>query len=175
MNTKNLVLMALLIGVGTVLYLVIPGYGNGMKPDFMLTMMFIGIFLFPTFKEAFLLSMLTGLLSGLFTTFPGGLVPNIIDKAITGLLFLVVVLALNHLTKHVIMGVVLVGLGTLLSGAIFLTSALLLGGLPDAFNVLYSIVVLPAVAMNAVAFIIIYPIITNILKRSKFKTAVTPA
>ncbi len=41
--------------------------------------------------------------------------------------------------------------------------------------VLFIIVVLPAVAMNAVAFIIIYPIITNILKRSKFKTAATTA
>nr|WP_106780961.1 tryptophan transporter [Lysinibacillus timonensis] len=175
MNTKNLVLMALLVGVGTVLYFVIPGYGNGMKPDFMLTMMFIGIFLFPTFKEAFLLAIATGVLSGLFTTFPGGLVPNIIDKAITGLIFLIVVLALKSLTKNVIIGAVLVGLGTILSGIIFLTSALLIGGLPDAFNVLFTIVVLPAVAMNAVAFIIIYPIITNILKRSKFKTAVTTA
>lgn len=167
--------MALLIGVGTVLYFVIPGYGNGMKPDFMLTMMFIAIFLFPTFKEAFTVSLVTGVLSGIFTTFPGGLVPNIIDKAITGLVFLVVVLALKHFAKNIGVGVVLVGLGTLLSGAIFLSSALLLGGLPEAFNVLYTIVVLPAVAMNAVAFIIIYPIITNILKRSKFKTAVTPA
>ena len=49
MNTKNLVLMALLVGVGTVLYLVIPlVIGGGIKPDFMLTMMFIGIILFPT-------------------------------------------------------------------------------------------------------------------------------
>ncbi len=101
-----------------------------MKPDFMLTMMFIGIFLFPTFKEAFSLSLVTGVLSGIFTTFPGGLVPNIIDKVITGLVFLVVVLALKHLAKNIAVGVVLVGLGTILSGTIFLTSALLLGGLP---------------------------------------------
>ncbi|HWL26250.1 MAG TPA: tryptophan transporter [Ureibacillus sp.] len=175
MKTKNLVLMALLVGVGTVLYFVIPGYGNGMKPDFMLTMMFIGIFLFPTFKESFLLSITTGILSGLFTTFPGGLVPNIIDKAITGLVFLLVVLALKHFAKNIAVGTVLVGLGTILSGTIFLTSALLLSGLPDAFDVLFTIVVLPATAMNAVAFIVIYPIITNILKRSKFETAVTPA
>ena len=91
MNTKNLVLMALLVGVGTALYIVIPGYGEGMKPDFMLTMMFIGILLFPTVKETFLLSLTTGVLSGLFTTFPAGLVPNIIDKAITGFVFLAAV------------------------------------------------------------------------------------
>ena len=47
MKTKNLVLMALLVGVGCALYLVIPGIMGGMKPDFMLTMMFVGILLFP--------------------------------------------------------------------------------------------------------------------------------
>ena len=41
MNTKNLVLMSLLVSVGAALYLVIPGFNGGMKPDFMLTMMFI--------------------------------------------------------------------------------------------------------------------------------------
>lgn len=50
MNTKNLVLMALLVGVGAVLYIIIPGINGGMKPDFMLTMMFIGILLFPNVK-----------------------------------------------------------------------------------------------------------------------------
>ena len=56
MNTKNLVLMALLVAVGAALYLIIPGYGEGMKPDFMLTMMFIGILLFPEKKSVFLLA-----------------------------------------------------------------------------------------------------------------------
>ena len=46
MNTKNLVLMAMLVAVGAALYLVIPGINGGMKPDFMLTMMFIGILFF---------------------------------------------------------------------------------------------------------------------------------
>ena len=83
MNTKNLMLMALLVAVGAALYLVIPGYGEGMKPDFMLTMMFIGIFLFPDVKSVFLLGATTGVLSGIFTSFPGGFIPNIIDKFIT--------------------------------------------------------------------------------------------
>lgn len=55
MNTKNLVLMALLVAVGAALYLIIPGYGEGMKPDFMLTMMFIGILLFPEKRVYFYL------------------------------------------------------------------------------------------------------------------------
>ena len=96
MNTKNLVLMALLVGVGAALYVVTPGMVNGMKPDFMLTMMFIGILLFPTVKETFLLSLSTGVLSGLFTTFPAGLVPNIIDKAVTGFVFLAALIILKN-------------------------------------------------------------------------------
>lgn len=177
LNTKNLVLMALLVGVGAALYLIIPGYGEGMKPDFMLTMMFIGILLFPTLKETFLLAITTGVLSGLFSSFPGGFVPNIIDKAVTGIIFFVIVVVLRHAAQKVAVGTVLVCLGTLLSGVTFLSMALLLVGLPGdaAFSALFIAVVLPAVVLNAIAFIIIYPIITSLLKRSNFNTSVSQA
>lgn len=177
MNTKNLVLMALLVGVGTALYLVIPGYGEGMKPDFMLTMMFIGILLFPTVKETFLLSLSTGVLSGLFTTFPAGLVPNIIDKAITGFIFLAAVIVLKKVVSNIAISAVLVGLGTILSGSIFLSVALFVFGadVGQTFIMLFVAVVLPAVALNIVAFIIIYPIVTKLAKRSKLNTAISQA
>lgn len=177
MNTKNLVLMALLVGVGAVLYLVIPGYGEGMKPDFMLTMMFIGILLFPTFKETFLLSLTTGVLSGLFSTFPSGFVPNMIDKVITGIVFFLIVMALRHLAQKVAVGAVLVVVGTLISGTVFLSMAQVLVGLPGnaAFTALFVAVVLPAVVLNAIAFVIIFPIITRLLKRTNFATSVSQA
>ena len=69
--------MSLLVGVGAVLYIVIPGFNGGMKPDFMLTMMFISILLFPEVKSVFLLGISTGIISGLFSTFPGGFIPNV--------------------------------------------------------------------------------------------------
>ncbi|MBM7608699.1 LytS/YehU family sensor histidine kinase [Lysinibacillus composti] len=175
MNTKNLVLMALLVGVGTALYLVIPGINGGMKPDFMLTMMIIGILLFPTVKETFLISVATGVLSGLFSTFPGGFVPNVIDKAVTGFVVLAVVLVLRHFVQKIAVSTVLVGLGTMLSGSVFLSMALALTEVPIDFAVMFATVVLPAVVMNAIAFVIIYPIITNLLKRSNFQTSVTRA
>lgn len=175
MNTKNLVLMALLVGVGTALYLVIPGINGGMKPDFMLTMMIIGILLFPTVKETFLISIATGVLSGLFSTFPGGFVPNVIDKAVTGFVVLAVVLVLRHFVQKIAVSTVLVGLGTMLSGSVFLSMALALTEVPIDFAVMFATVVLPAVVMNAIAFVIIYPIITNLLKRSNFQTSVTRA
>ena len=177
MNTKNLVLMALLVGVGAALYVVTPGMVNGMKPDFMLTMMFIGILLFPTVKETFLLSLVTGVLSGLFTTFPAGLTPNIIDKAVTGFVFLAAVVVLKKVVSNVAVSAVLVSLGTILSGSVFLSVALFVfnANVGATFAVLFAGVVLPAVAFNVVAFVIIYPIVTKLVKRSKFSTAISQA
>ena len=177
MNTKNLVLMALLVGVGAALYVVTPGMVNGMKPDFMLTMMFIGILLFPTVKETFLLSLVTGVLSGLFTTFPAGLTPNIIDKAVTGFVFLAAVVVLKKVVSNVAVSAGLVGLGTILSGSVFLSVALFVfnANVGATFAVLFAGVVIPAVAFNVVAFVIIYPIVTKLVKRSKFSTAISQA
>ncbi|MEG0385331.1 MAG: tryptophan transporter [Solibacillus sp.] len=177
MNTKNLVLMALLIGIGTALYIVIPGIVQGMKPDFILTMMFIGILLFPTFKETFLLGLTSGVLSGLFTTFPAGFLPNVVDKFITAFVFLAIVLALKKLTANMVVTTISVAIGTLISGIIFLSVALFAMGtdVGAPFLILLSSVVLPAVAFNAVAFIIIYPIIQKLVKRSNFQTSLSQA
>lgn len=171
MNTKNLVLMALLVGVGAALYIVIPGFNGGMKPDFMLTMMFIGILLFPSVKEVFLLAISTGIISGLFSTFPGGFVPNIIDKFVTAFIFFAVVVLLKKTAQKVVVAAILAGIGTIISGSVFLGSAILVIGADIPFGALFLTVVLPAVAINIVAFIIIYPIIISLVKRSKFKTA----
>ena len=175
MNTKNLVLMALLVAVGAALYVVTPGFVQGMKPDFMLTMMFIGILLFPTAKDTFLLGITTGVLSGLFTTFPGGFVPNIVDKTVTAFIFLAAVILLSKIAQNIVAQAVLVGVGTIVSGAIFLSVALFVIGsdVGKTFGALFTLVVLPAVAFNAIAFVIIYPIVTNLVKRSKFKTSVS--
>ncbi|MGM9968610.1 MULTISPECIES: tryptophan transporter [unclassified Rummeliibacillus] len=175
MNTKNLVLMALLVGVGAALYVVIPGFNGGMKPDFMLTMMFIGILLFPRVKEVFLLAVTTGIISGLFSTFPGGFVPNIIDKFVTAFIFYVIVVLLKKMAQKIVVSAILAGIGTIISGSVFLGSAIVVTGANIPFGALFLTVVLPAVAINIVAFVIIYPIIMNLVKRSKFTTALHQA
>ena len=137
MKTKNLVLMALLIGIGTALYLVMPPIpiGGGVTPDLMLTMMFVGIILFPSVKETFILSVATGILSGLFSSIPGSLIPNLIDKFVTGFVFLAIVYLINKFAKNIVLYAILVGLGTLLSGSVFLSMLLVfIGGLPAAFR-----------------------------------------
>ena len=172
MNTKNLVLMALLIGVGAVLYIIVPGI-NGMKPDFLLTMMFISILLFPQAKNVFLLGATTGLISGLFSMFPGGFVPNIIDKFVTAFIFFAFVLLLQKAANKLAVGVLLTFAGTLISGIIFLSTAIFVFGAEAFFTELFLIVVLPTTVLNAVAFFIINPIIAQLLKRSNFKTALS--
>lgn len=173
MNTKNLVLMALLVSVGAALYVIIPGFSGGMKPDFMLTMMFIGILLFPNVKSVFLLAVTTGVISGLFSTFPGGFVPNILDKFITAFVFLAFVLILKNIIRKLPVAIALCAGGTVLSGTVFLSSAIFIIGANIPFGVLFTTVVLPAMLLNGVAFAFIYPIVLTLVRRSKFETAVT--
>ncbi len=165
----------MLVAVGAALYLIIPGINGGMKPDFMLTMMFIGILLFRDVKSVFILTIATGVLSGLFSTFPLGFLPNIVDKLITGFVFYAVIKLFKSISSNLIASTVLVGLGTLLSGFIFLSVAIFILAVDIPFTLLYAIltVVLPTVALNGIAFFLINPIVTKILERSSFHKPVT--
>lgn len=173
MNTRNLVLMAMLVAVGAALYLAIPGFNGGMKPDFMLTMMFVGIFLFPDRRSVFILAITTGVLSGLFSTFPLGFFPNIVDKLITAFVIYAVVVSLKRISNHLIGATVIAGVGTLLSGFIFLSVAIFILGVELPFTALFVTVVLPAVVLNGVAFFIIQPIVLKLLARSSFRKPAT--
>ncbi|MCQ6280665.1 tryptophan transporter [Bacillus sp. EB600] len=167
MKTKNLVALALLVGIGAVLHAVIPGIFLGMKPDMMLAMMFLGIILFPDFKSVMILGIVTGLISGITTTFPGGLIPNIIDKIVTSLLFFGLFVSLKKFRGSIISVAVLTAIGTIISGAAFLTSAYYIVGLPGPFAGLFAAVVLPAAVMNTITMIILYPIALSVVKRTK--------
>lgn len=173
MNTKNLVLMAMLVAVGAALYLIIPGFNGGMKPDFMLTMMFIGIFLFRDVRSVFILAITTGVLSGLFSTFPLGFFPNIVDKLITAFVIYAIIVTLKKVSNDLIGATVIAAIGTLLSGFVFLSVAIFILGVELPFTALFVTVVLPAVIMNSVAFFIIQPIIIKLMERSSFGKTVT--
>jgi hypothetical protein len=170
MNTKNLVALSLLVGIGAVLHAVVPGIFLGMKPDMMLTMMFLGIILFPDKKSVLLLGIVTGLISGVTSTFPGGLVPNIIDKFVTAFVVFGILYTLKRYSRSIITIGALTVLGTLVSGIVFLSSAYLLVGLPGPFVALFAAVVLPATVVNTIVMLILYPIATNVLKRTKLTT-----
>jgi hypothetical protein len=173
LNTKNLVALALLVGMGTVLHAVVPGFFLGMKPDMMLVMMFLGIVLFPDKKSVLLLGLATGIISGLTTTFPGGLFPNIIDKFVTSFVFFALFLAFSKFSKSIISTAILTAVGTIISGIVFLGSAYLIVGLPGPFAALFATVVLPAAAVNTIVMVVLYPVAASILKRTKITSQQT--
>lgn len=177
MSIKDNVQIALLLAIGYVLHLIVPGYGAGMKPDTILGMLFVIIMMHRNFKVTITAGLGAGIIAALSTTFPGGQVPNIIDKPLTAMVvFLLTIVLANPLEKLLskasfkFMGMTaslgtflscgIIGfIGTIFSGVIFLGSALLLVGLPAPFKVLFSIVVIPTAIANTVVVMALYPLV----------------
>ncbi|QKY68514.1 tryptophan transporter [Lentibacillus sp. CBA3610] len=168
MNTRVLVLLSLLLGIGAVLHFIIPPFIYGMKPDMLLSMMFLGIMLFPKTKYVMVLSLAAGVISALTTQTPGGQIANMIDKPITGILFFGLLLLVKDRLDVKINVPVLTAVGTMISGSIFITIALYIVGLMEgAFLILFGTIVLPATALNTAFMIIVYPIVQNIFKQTR--------
>ncbi|GAB4073914.1 tryptophan transporter TrpP [Barrientosiimonas marina] len=171
MNTRVLVLLSLFMGIGAVLHFIIPPFFYGMKPDMLLSMMFLGIMLFPRLKYTLVVSMAAAFISALTTQTPGGQIANVIDKPITGLLFLGLLLLIQNRLNNTFSVPVLTAVGTMISGSIFLTAALYIVGLMDgAFPILFVSIVLPAAVLNTAFMMIVYPIVQNILKQTQLTT-----
>jgi hypothetical protein len=156
MNLKKVILSSLLLAIGLVLHQLVPPILFGMKPDFLLSMMFIAIALSDDYKLTLLIGLAAGVLTAATTGFPGGQIPNIIDKLITCnvvyLLFRLGKDKINHQAKMFIISLI----GTVISGTVFLGSALVLVGLPGPFLALMLGVVLPATVFNIFASMILY-------------------
>ncbi|WP_251554870.1 tryptophan transporter [Neobacillus muris] len=169
MNTKNLVVLALLAGIGVVLHTLMPAFLQ-IKPDMMLAMMFLGIVLIPNIKSAALMGIVTGILSALTTSFPGGQIPNIIDKVLTSLIIFGLVIVFKKYSNTTAGVAVLTAVGTIISGSIFLGSAFYIVGLPGPFLALFAAGVLPAVVINTIVMVILYPIARSIFKRTNLSS-----
>ncbi|KOO50215.1 tryptophan transporter [Priestia koreensis] len=170
MRAKELVTLSLLVGIGAVLHSIMPPLLLGMKPDLLLTMMFVGILLFPNAKSVLLVGITTGIISALTTSFPGGQVANVIEKPITAFVFLAMVVAVRKMRNSVVKASILTAIGTIISGGLFLGTALAFAGLPGGFMALILAVVLPTAVVNVIVMIVIYPIVTSIVKRTKMVT-----
>ncbi|WP_027632977.1 tryptophan transporter [Clostridium hydrogeniformans] len=147
MNTKKLVLNSMLMAIGAVLHQITPPIFFGMKPDLSLIMLIILVIESRNYKEVLSLGILCGIISAMTTGFPGGQIPNFIDKIITAslLYFLRDKLRIN---KEIIKLSILSILGTLISGGVFLFLANIFVGLPVAFYKLFIGVVLPTSGIN---------------------------
>lgn len=172
MNTRVLIILSLFVGIVAVLHAIAPPILFGMRPDMLLSMMFLGILLFPKTQYAILIAIVTGVIAALTTTFPGGQIANIIDKPVSAIIFLGLFLLLKQSikNKHII-APVLTFIGTLISGSIFILTAIYLvgvgGQLEHGFFTLFSIVVLPAAIVNTIVMVILYPIVGQIMKRAQ--------
>ncbi|WP_110114381.1 tryptophan transporter [Bacillus sp. CGMCC 1.16541] len=173
MNTKVLVSLSLLVGIGAVLHTIVPPILFGMKPDMLLTMMFLGIMLFPSVKNIVLLGITTGVISALTTGFPGGQIANMIDKPISAFLFLGLFLVVRKTFRSsTVSAAALTAIGTVISGVIFLSAAYFIIGLPGGFLSLVAGVVLPTAVVNTIVMVVVYPIVQNVLKRTKIASEV---
>ena len=156
-NTKQLVTNALLLAVGFLLHYVTPAIGLPMQIDFSLITLILIINLNKnSFSTCIASGVATGIFSGLTSKFPLGLVPNIIDKLVTTIFVYLLIKLLDKTALHSrIKAVVTNAVGTLVSGIVFLASALILVGLPAPFFVLFVTVVVPATVVNTIVGFIV--------------------
>lgn len=177
MSIRETVQIALLLAIGYVLHVIVPGYGAGMKPDTIMAMLIVIVLMHRNIKTALTAGIAAGIIAALSTTFPGGQIPNIIDKTLTSMVVLVLALVLaNPLEKLLhkasfrffgmtaslgtFLACGIIGfVGTIVSGVIFLGSALYLVGLPAPFTILFLTVVLPAALASSVAVMVLYPMV----------------
>lgn len=156
-NLRDFVLSGLLLAMGMVLHYITPSTGTPVKPDFLLSMLFICLLMFEDTTIGMAAGIAAGILSGLTTSVPGGLIPNIIDKLITTIVFIGLIKISKKYVNQYMMSIVVPVLGTFFSGSIFLLSAILLGVFPpETFLPAFVTAVLPATVGNVVLVALLF-------------------
>lgn len=172
MNLRDMIQTALFLAVGYVLHAMVPPILLGMKPDLLLAMLFLVILRRPSFRNALLAGVVAGIITALTTNFPGGQVANIVDKLVTSVVVCALVRVSTRLDRRVVAaGVALVG--TIISGAVFLGTALILVGLPGPFAALFTTIVLPTAVLNAATVVLLHQLLTAVERR--LRPASSPA
>ena len=164
---KKITVSSIFLSVGLLLHYVTPALFMGVKPDFLLVMMFLGILFMDDVKEAFVLSLFAGGLAAFTTSFPMGQLPNIIDKLVSGIIafYLFKIMGKNSRKSNLIFAI-----GTLISGFVFLSLAIPMGmGTENFSNLLPSMFVavcLPTSILNTIVGIFFKKLIyrTNYVK-----------
>lgn len=174
MKSFPLVLTGVLLAIGAVLNVVMPGFFFGMAPDMILTFMFLAILMFTNWKHVLVSGIAAGFLAGITTTFPAGFVPNFVERPFTAFIFFGLFILVRK-NRSVVTATILTAVGTLLSGAIFIGFALIITGLPGGatFWALFTGVAVPSAGINAILMIVLHPIAKTFLRRSKMASADT--
>ena len=179
-NTRKLALNAVLLGIGLVLHQIEPAI-FGVKPDMTLIMLFtIMILNKDSYKSCLVCGIITGIFSAMTTSFPGGQIPNLIDKFVTVNLIFIIMMILYKLpfmkrltdkNQDFLVSTILMIFGTIISGFIFLTSAQMIVGLPGNMNLsaLFMAVVIPAVGINLIVGAVVFKVIHMTMKISTYQ------
>jgi hypothetical protein len=132
-----------------------------MKPDFLLAMLFVVVLLTNSLSLSLQSGVIAGVIAALTTTFPGGQLPNLVDKFTTALVAFLILRTLGpRLDRRLVAG--LVGcLATLYSGFVFIGAAQVLVGLPGgaSFGALYLTVVIPTAVINTLLVPLLYQLV----------------
>ena len=156
LNVKKMILNAILIAIGALLHQITPAIGLPMQPDFAIAMLFIIILLNKDYKTTLISSIIMGIITALTTKFPGGQLPNIIDKLVTAHFIYFLYKIIGQKQSDNIKIILALIFGTMVSGLTFLGSASILVGLPAGFMLLVGTVVVPAVIMNLILGMMLY-------------------
>jgi hypothetical protein len=167
MLRKN-ILSGLLLAIGFILHQIVPGSFGGMTFDIQLAILFVIIAINMDLKNTIAIGLASGIITAMTTKFPGGQIPNVIDKIITSLAVYFILLLLSKLFNKQISLVLSALIGTVISGTVFLASALFIVGLPAPFIALFLGVVLPTTIANTIFTTIIYNLVAISQKAVKF-------
>ena len=167
MDIKKLTMNAILIAIGAILHQITPAIGLPMQPDLALVMLFIIIIINKDYKTTLISGIIMGIFTALTTKFPGGQLPNIIDKVVTAHVIYFSILPFKNRINDIKKIAVCLPIGTIVSGLIFLLSAKFIVGLPSEFIVLIKVVVITAAIMNTVLGIILFKAVNVALKATR--------
>ena len=169
MNRK-ITQMSILLALGLVLNLSVQMFSlQGMKIDFVVVMLCISILNSESYEEVIMAGVAYGLLTALTTTFPNGQLANIIDKLVVSLVMYNVknILKVNYNNKLLL--IIFSLSATLLSGFIFLFTALYMSQTLNMFYILFFSIVIPSAIGNSIMITILAQVFKNklVLKVSK--------
>ena len=169
MNLRKNILISLLLAIGYIMHQITPGTIGNMKFDLLLAFLFVALFISRDLKSAILAGLLAGFITALTTTFPGGQIANVVDKIVSSLaVYLMIKVSDKFKFKQVSTGIIAF-IGTIISGTVFLSTALVLVGLPAPFPALFVGIVLPTAATNIFVTLIVYNAVNLAIKATGVK------
>ncbi len=167
MKLRKYIFTTLLLSIGLIMHQITPGFLGGMKFDFLLIFMFLSLFINRERDNFIITALLAGLLSALTTTFPGGQLPNMIDKAVTCMVLFILLKSLGKFEINSFIVGLTAAVGTFVSGMTFLSVASFISGLPVPMKALVVGVVLPATLLNIIGTIFIFKVVKVALKNTR--------